>query len=352
MSTPLPSAGPPRSVAGIILGGAHVWREDAAQRLEPRLLLPVANVPLVFYTLRWLRQAGIADVVICVNEAARVLRRQLGDGAEHGLRLHYYVDRLPRGPGGCLRDAGELVEVDDYVIVEGSVLPHVDLTALLSAHRRGGTLATLVVHGGGNGDAPPDHAACPAGIHVFSCAALPRILPSSYQDIKETLVPRLLREACPVAVYPTAEPLPRISDRATYLDVQGWALERACRAGDLHAEYVWHGSTALHPTVRVAASARVIGPALVGAGTRIADRALLIGPVVVGRDCALRADVLVTNSVLWDGAVVEGGARVDACVVAAGALVPARSSLRGLIWPAATGHRLARHPGKKAGSHG
>lgn len=342
---------PARSTAGIVLGGAHVWREDTDHGLEPRLLLPVANVPLVSYTLAWLKRGGLRDVVICVNEGLPLLRAQLRDGAEVGLRLHYYVDRMPRGPGGCLRDAGELVPAGNYVVVEGSILPTVDLAALLAAHRESNALATLAVYGENGREPTPGHTSSPIGVHIFSEPALPRISSHSYQDIKETLVRQLLRERCAVAVFPATEPSPRISNLTTYLAVQAGALERARRDGELHAGYLWNGDTALHPTARLSASARVVGPAMVGAGTRIDDRVLLIGPVVVGRHCRLRAGVLVANSVIWDHAELESDSRVDGCVVAAGATVPRKSSLRGLAWSRSARRGSLWRPGEKVGRH-
>lgn len=343
---------PAKSTAGIVLGGAHIWRADTDHGLEPWLLLPVANVPLVRYTLRWLKGGGIRDVVICVNEGLPLLRAQLGDGTAAGLRLHYYVDRMPRGPGGCLRDAGELVAAENYVVVEGSIVPTVDLAALLAAHRERNALATLAVRNGDPDDAAVGHVGAPVGVHAFAQAALRHVAPGSYQDIKETLLPRLLRESRAVAVFPTPAPTPRVSDLATYLAVQAWALERARHDGELHAGYTWHGTTALHPTVRMAASARVVGPAMVGAGTRIDDRALLIGPVVVGRQCRLRAGVLITNSVIWDRAELEAESRVDGCVVATGATVPRKSSLHGIAWPGSSRRGRLRPPGEKVGWHG
>lgn len=327
------------TTAGIILGGAHVWREDAAQALEPRLLLPVANVPLVCYTLEWLQSAGVVDVVMCVNAGVRLLRRRLGDGGAWGLRLHYYVDRMPRGPAGCLRDASELVEADEYVVVEGAILPTVDLRALLAAHRRSAASATLAVDGADERGAGAARESSPVGVHLFGRAAVAEVSPNSYQDIKEALVPRLLRAGQVVEAFPVDAPSPRISSLATYLAVQPWALERAGLDGDLHAEYEWHGTTAVHPTVQRAAGARIIGPAIVGSGTRIEDRALLIGPVVVGCDCRLGEGVSVTNSVIWDRAALGREARVDGCVVAAGAMVREGAVLRGAIWRATRARR-------------
>jgi NDP-sugar pyrophosphorylase family protein len=320
------------SIAGIILGGSHVWREDSTHCLEPRLLLPVANVPLAVHTLHWLRRAGIMDVVVCVNQRTRPLRSYLGDGGRWGLRLQYFVDRMPRGPAGCLRDASELIDADQYVVVDGSILPTVGLSRLLAAHAQRRAAATLAVAAGGNLTAAGSHEASPVGVHVFSREAVRTVSSSSYQDIKETLVPQLLRAGCTVTVFPTEEPAPRVSDLATYLAVQPWALERARAGDDVQTGYTWQGTAALHPTASVAASARAIGAAMVAAGTRIADRAMLIGPVVVGRDCLLAEDVVVTNSVIGDRAVLGPAARVDSCLIAAGATVRAKALLQGTIW--------------------
>ena len=92
--------------AAIILGGRHVWNEDAFAALGPRLLLPVANAPLVHYTLAWLRDGGVSRATLCTNRAVSLLHAFLGAGQEHACELYYCVDRLPRGPAGscdCLR---------------------------------------------------------------------------------------------------------------------------------------------------------------------------------------------------------------------------------------------------------
>jgi NDP-sugar pyrophosphorylase family protein len=247
---------------------------------------------------------------------------------------------MPRGPAGCLRDASELTDAEEYVVVEGFILPSVDLRAVLSAHRRSGAVATIVVHGERHNETASWRESAPVGVYVFSRHAVSRISPSSYQDIKETLIPGLLRDGATVVVCPADEPSPRVWDLATFLGVQPWALARARDHGDLHSRYMWRGTTAVHPTAWMAKSARAIGPAMIGAGTHVGERALLIGPVVVGSECRLGESVLVGNSVICDGAVLEPESRVDSCVIAVGASVRARMRLRDVIW---RGSRARRH---------
>jgi len=331
-------------VAGVILGGAHIWQEDASQCLEPRLLLPVANVPLVQHLLWWLQGAGISEVVLCANEGTRFLRCHLRDGRAWGVRLQYYVDRIPRGPAGCLGDACRLVEADTYVVVEGSIIPTVDPLTLLARHRYGGADMTMVVYRQADATKAGLGGSSPLGVYAFSRRILGGIPVCSYQDIKETLVPQLLRAGGALCVFPVGEASPRLSGLSGYLAMQRWVLERARQDGRWSSGYTWQGTIGLQPGVRLAPSARVIGPALVGADTYVGDGALVIGPAVIGPGCRLDPGVLISDTVLWGGAVVEREARVESCVVAAGAVVRRRACLRGVV------HRATPRAAARAGS--
>ena len=75
---------------GLVLAGGFPWGDSPLDRLSPRLLLPVAHQPLITYALRWLRQGGIRDVVVCLNRATRAARSTMTEcGADlPGLTFH------------------------------------------------------------------------------------------------------------------------------------------------------------------------------------------------------------------------------------------------------------------------
>ena len=154
--------------AAIILGGSHVWNEDSLESLCPRLLVPVLNAPLVSYTLNWLRAAGLTRAVICANDATRFVRACFQDGAAQGVELYYYEDYTPRGPAGCSRDAAALVAAENYLVIEGSVIPALDLRTLLRFHERMNAAVTVVVHQSEASDGQPDRDLAPAGIYVVA----------------------------------------------------------------------------------------------------------------------------------------------------------------------------------------
>lgn len=96
----------PGTIRGVVLAGVHQWDDSALDGALPRPLLPVVHQPLVGYSLQWLRDGGVTNDTVCANSDSRLVRQYLGDGACIGLDLAYYEDWTPRGPAGCVRDAG------------------------------------------------------------------------------------------------------------------------------------------------------------------------------------------------------------------------------------------------------
>ncbi len=137
---------PPRGVLhGVILAGAHPWAERTLERAVCRPLVPIASRPLICHTLDWLRSARIQSASVCANSDTVLLRRRLRDGASLGVALDYHEDVMPRGPAGCARDVAAGSDADTFLVVEGSVLPRLDLADLLSTHVSSEAVLTVVV---------------------------------------------------------------------------------------------------------------------------------------------------------------------------------------------------------------
>ena len=70
------------------------------------------------------------------------VRRAMGDGAAHGVRLSYAVETDPLGTAGGVRNAVDLVR-GLVVVLNGDILADLDLSAMLRFHRERGARATL-----------------------------------------------------------------------------------------------------------------------------------------------------------------------------------------------------------------
>ena len=169
-------------VQGIVLAGVHSWAGDGFDGLMSRPLLPIAGRPLIRHAMDWLRGSGFVQVCVCGNSDTRLLRRSLGDGRALKMAVEYVEDVMPRGPAGCARDAAIGRGAEILIVVEGTILPQIDLPALLEAHTQSRAALTVVAasgktHGHSNG------ALRPMGIYVFSARVLDMVPAGCYQDI-------------------------------------------------------------------------------------------------------------------------------------------------------------------------
>ncbi len=304
-------------VSGIILAGVHSWGHGALEGMVCRPLLPVAGRPLIEHVITWLRREGISGAVVCANSDTGVLRGSLGDGKALGVSLAYYEDEMPRGPAGCARDAAGVVGGKVFVVAEGAIVPRVDLAKLLEAHHRREAALTVVM---AESDSTGERAGSmsePAGIYLFSAAALEHVPATGYQDIKETLIPRLHAQGKRVVIETVAGGLaPRVTGAASYLAVNMWATQRmdeeaATRGGYTRVEGGW-----VHRSALVDETARIIGSAVVGPETVVGPEAMIAGPATVGPGCRIEHRSIVSRSAVWGRCTIGASAIVDSSVLA------------------------------------
>jgi NDP-sugar pyrophosphorylase family protein len=303
--------------AAIILAGAHVWSDDDLSAIAPRLLLPVANTPLVEHILAWLGRAAVRRVVFCHNDVAGNLWDTLGTGADTGFEFYYCIDREPRGPAGCCRDASHVVRAARYVVVEGSILPRFELADALAQHLRSRASATVVVTPDVQSRSSDDQWS-PVGVYIFEVGALADVPAAGFQDIKEMLLPRLHRQNERVLTHITDRVYPRISGIEEYFAVHAYMLSQICAGGAMPAGYLRTNGTCRHSTALMGASVDVVGPVMLGPGSRVERGVALIGPTVLGRNCLIEQGCVVQRSILWHDCALGARARVNRCLLVSG----------------------------------
>lgn len=317
--SPDPQRAPTRlgNIAGIVLAGAHAWGNCEFEQVFWRPLLPILSKPLVWHILDWLQCGGVHGAQICANGNSRTLRRALGTAGPRGMPLGYYEDVMPRGPAGCARDAASTMEADTFVVLEGAILPCLDLVDILKAHRGSNAVVTVVAskcvedHGCSNG------ALEPAGIYVMDRSVLESVADMGYQDIKEGLIPRLYGQGRHIAQYVVGgESLARVRCARTYLAANMWALQRFLSNGCLPKGYAEVDGACVHESADVDRSVRFIGPVLVESGTVIESGAIIVGPTTIGKRCTIGRDTVISCSVIWNDCAVGTAAVLEHCILA------------------------------------
>jgi mannose-1-phosphate guanylyltransferase len=315
-------------ICGIVLAGSYHWGDTAFEKTFRGPMLPLAQTPIICYPLHWLRSGGIMQAVVCANSATDRVRRYLGDGSRMGMALKYFEDHVPRGPAGCARDAINLSGADVFVVVEGALIPSLEIPALLSVHIRSGAEVTVVAEIERRKIVeatrqPP----LSGGIYVFNRSVLPHIPDRGYQDIKEGLLALLYAKQVRVLPFEMQGLTPRVLDYATYAGVSRWLIARSTESTAFLSHYTKIGDRLQHPTAVVAEDSRFIGPVIVGPGAKVEAAALVVGPTTIGAESRIGAGALVSRSLVWEGVTVGAGAAVDCCLLADNTAVAANERL-------------------------
>jgi NDP-sugar pyrophosphorylase family protein len=334
METPGRRAAPaqkPDSVAGIILAGTHHWSGSSFEELRPRPLLPVAQTPLIDYVLEWLRDGGVSNATICANGSTAALREYLQDGERLAIDIGYQEDATPRGAAGCVKDAAAGSTAQTFVVADGTSIPIVDLQALIHHHRRSGAELTIVAHRRGTTPAGEPQLQ-PAGIYVFEREVLDAVGATSFQDIKESLIPRLYKEGRRIELFAVDELSPKVLNADTYLAINYWMIARL-GAGN-RAPAATDGRSAeivAHPSAWIDPSAMIIGPVILGPSVRVHAGATIVGPTSIGAATSIGRGAVVARSIIWNNCEIGERSEVDSCLIADEAEVAPATKLFGAI---------------------
>ena len=299
----------------------------------PKPALPVLGRPIGVEVLHRLRRFGVEEAVVNLHHLPDAVRAVLSQPSEGYLpRIHFTHEPIILGTGGGIGNAAPLLRGGGPVLVHNcDFLSDIDITAVVSAHRQSGLLATLVliapqpgyskveVDSAGRvlslGGKPEIEAGRVAAAHVFTGCHV----------IEERLLDLI----------PTGRPSSIVSD--VYLDLAArgelgsfvhrgfwWEfgtpeayLEGSLRLFDLPPDQL--GRMTSHDPIRKVGG----GVVAMGAGATVQDGVVIDGRLalglasLVGRGARLRDCVILGES--WIGPE----ARLDRVIVGPGVEIPA-----------------------------
>jgi len=269
----------------------------------------------------------MAEAVVCSNgqgsmlaESVRVPLLSCKSEKAGRMKAEFQDEALPVGTAGAIRDAARGDKESLLFIFPAAIVCPPKIDVLLSAHRQGESDLTVMFNPGcGSGRAVGD--AC--GIYVCNGSVLEHIPKAGYFDIKEGLIPEMLRSGKTVHAAVLPNHAGNFRDWREYLNAIGDCLQKGVlpetdlknceRKG---SQNVWIGAD-----VRVHSTARVCEPVIIMDDVGVADGAVIIGPTVLGRNVSVGKDAVVVSSVIWDGARLGPNCRVQRCLIGRGAVV-------------------------------
>lgn len=325
--------------AVILVGGEGTRLRPLTCNL-PKPMVPVVNRPFLDHTIEYLKRHRIQEIILAMGYLPGRIQEHFGDGSKLGVKLTYVTEASPLGTAGAVKNLAQHLDDKPFLVFNGDMFTDIDLTKVVSFHRRRAAMATIVLtrvddptkYGTVEADdkgkvrrfvEKPNWEAVTsfminAGTYVVDPAVLDYIPDNTYFMFERGVFPALLSEGKPVYSYPSDAYWIDLGTPEHYLRLhhdllQGKSTRFSLAGGE--------GKPQLGQGSRLDSSVRITGSVLIGNNCTVGSGVKLIGPCVIGNDCHLGEGAVVEGSVVWDGTRIGAGASLKNCIVAYDCLV-------------------------------
>jgi mannose-1-phosphate guanylyltransferase len=295
--------------------------------LLPKPMAPVANRPVLYHILRLLKRHGFSEVVLNLHHMPEVITDYLGDGSAVGLDVRYSYEPELLGTAGGVKKNEDFLGVDTFLVMSGDALTDIDLTQLVAAHHRNGSIATLAVkevddpslYGVvvtddddrviGFQEKPSREEArsrlCNCGIYVFEPEILSLIPAGEFDDFGSRLFPDLLRQHVAFHAHTCDGYWSDVGNLSEFSRGNADALTGKVKVDLLGKEVrpgVW-----VDEDVSISPSVRIEPPVLIGRGCSLGEGVVIEGPAVLGEHTVVGAEAHIVRAVVLPQSQVPAG---------------------------------------------
>jgi NDP-sugar pyrophosphorylase family protein len=154
----------------------------------PKPALPLANRPVAWFALDYLRRAGVRECVLNTHHLARELETEVRRHAPPEIALSFVHEPVILGTGGGIRNAWRPRAGETFLVMNGKLLFTPDLAAALRVHLESRAIATMLLSPVAQGD--------PLGAVEIDPAGRVRRLLGVGPSTRESLQPYLYASVC------------------------------------------------------------------------------------------------------------------------------------------------------------
>lgn len=113
----------------IILAGGRGKRLRPVTDYIPKPLVPIKNIPIIEWQLKYLKKFGVDEVIICTGYKQEMVESYL-DVKKIGIKIRYSVEKTPLGTGGAIKKAGKMIKEKSFFVINGDTITNIDLKKL------------------------------------------------------------------------------------------------------------------------------------------------------------------------------------------------------------------------------
>jgi mannose-1-phosphate guanylyltransferase len=313
----------------ILLVGGFGTRLMPLTKNTPKPMLTVAGIPVTEHQIAMAKSAGITEIVLATSYLSEVFTPYFGDGSKWGIKIKYAVEKEPLGTGGAIRNAAQLLDSDQSVVVlNGDVLSSHNLAEQIRQHEAHDADATLhltqVQDARAFGCVPTDSQGrvtaflekmevpvtnqINAGCYVFNPRVISTIPLDTVVSVERETFPQLVAKGAKVFGF---------IETAYWLDI---GTPRALLKASIDivkrtGEFLAMPGATIDPT------AVTTGGSCIGATSSVGAGAVIDGSIIEA-GCVIAPNAKITDSFVAAGTEVENGAKIASSFVTNSEILP------------------------------
>ncbi|MFZ7102793.1 MAG: sugar phosphate nucleotidyltransferase [Peptococcaceae bacterium] len=304
----------------IIMAGGKGTRLKPLTCAKPKPMVYLANNPVMTHTIELLKKHDITEIGVTIQYMASQITDYYGEGKEYGVNLSYFIEEIPLGTAGSVKNAQKFLD-DTFLVISGDGLTDINISQAIEFHKAKNSLVTLILTSVDNpleygivvtkengeivrflekpswGEVFSDQ--INTGIYIIEPEILNYIPDKIFYDFSKDLFPSLMKRGIILNGFSGTGYWCDIGNCQAYLQAHLDILTEKVAAYLPYQEQlpkIWVGeNTEIHPTARLEA------PVVIGSNSYIGPSALIGPHTFIGNNCIINEHASLKRSVLWNG---------------------------------------------------
>jgi bifunctional UDP-N-acetylglucosamine pyrophosphorylase/glucosamine-1-phosphate N-acetyltransferase len=309
----------------VILAAGEGQRMRPLTATRPKVMLPIANKPILEHLIIEAREAGLKEFILVVGYCDQQVRDYFGKGEKLGVAISYCEQRKQLGTADAVRLVSEWLE-GNFLMMNGDVIVNRDEIASLVNNHQGTTMSIIKVkdpHGLGIVEVKKDRI-----VRIHEKSAKP---PANLANAGVYLLTPDIHDAIArTAKSPRGEY--EITDSLQLLIEAGQEIACQQLKDWIDLSYPWDLLAAneaqlkvLEPRNQGKAEENVVlnGPVAIGKKTVIRSGVYINGPVIIGDNCEIGPNCYIRPATsIGDGCHIGAAVEVKNSVIMRGTKIP------------------------------
>lgn len=122
-------------IKAVIMAGGKGTRLRPLTCDIPKPMVPILNKPVMEYSIDLLRKHGIKDIAVTMAYMPSIIMDHFESGDKWNVNLEYFIEDIPLGTGGSVKNAQEFLD-DTFIVISGDALTDLDIRKAIDYHRQ------------------------------------------------------------------------------------------------------------------------------------------------------------------------------------------------------------------------